>query len=53
MLEEKHNDKLKHEIWNKVKEILGKDFDVGIVHYNKYIPTKRKSYRIENKNRFS
>lgn len=42
----KNNDTLKHEIWNKVKEIIGKDSEAGIVQNNRYIPTKTKSYGI-------
>ena len=46
ILKEKHNDTLKHEIWNKVKEIIGKDSEAGIVQNNRYILTNTKSYGI-------
>ena len=42
ILEEKHGDILKkfNGIWNRVKDIFGKDFDIKVIHAHKYITHK-------------
>ena len=35
------------EIWDKLKELIGKDLRVEVVHKNKDITTTVKSYNIE------
>ena len=47
MLEEKHKDIFEkyNEIWNKVKRDTGKDFDVEVIHDDKFIKNEIKFYK--------
>ena len=52
MLEEKQYVRKFYEMWNKVKQLMIKDIDVAVVHDDKYIPPKIKSYGNEIKTDF-
>lgn len=47
MLEEKHKYIFEkyNEIWNKVKRDTGKDFDVEVIHDDKFIKNEIKFYK--------
>lgn len=51
MLQEKHGDLLKkyNEKGNLVKDLIGKDFDVEVVHDDKHAPAKIMSCKDETK----
>ena len=41
-----------NELWCRVKDLIGKDFEVRALHDNEYITTKTKSYKDEIKSDF-
>lgn len=54
MIEKKHGDVFsKHsEIWNRIKEFIGKDSDFGVIQNDKFISAKIKSQKDEIKTDF-
>ena len=46
MLEDKHEDILNkdREVWNRIKDLAEKGLDIAIIHNEKYLSTKIKSY---------
>ena len=40
------------EIWNRIKDLIGKYFDVELIHYNKYKSAKVKPFKDEIRTAF-